>query len=509
MNLRRFLIVAGLLVFFLFPALISYKPVGRTEGLVWAASIGAMVASLLLAHWRRRLLAAGVFAAAMVLVALNVLLSVSYSLQDFAFNEAFFSHLNLPTLRSGFVVEPAGAIGGTVYLLAAPILAAVAIAMPPPIRRWSAASSVAAILIAALLSFPLWSLLDYRHARSTASERLQSEIGSIKSRTATNVSGEGDRLNLVMIYLEGIELNYFDEDRFPGLTPNLSELFEAGMVFTGIEQFPGTEWTIAGMVASQCGLPLLSESYGNEVLGSDRDPFDKVTCLAEYLKQRDYSTTYVGGARLAFANKGDFLLRNGFDRALGFDELPSTNAQYWGLYDSTLFMNVTSVFDALSEVDGPFLLQLLTLDTHPVGHPSPECPDYRDGSDRMLNAVHCSDILVADFVRHVRQSAVAERTVVALVSDHLMQRAPHLDRLKDAPRRLTFVLFGPDLEATRRTGPGTHFDIGPTILEAVGAGQVEMPFGSSLLSGDQGRVQVLGLEKSDLRAFDLSVITDP
>ena len=62
--------------------------------------------------------------------------------------------------------------------------------------------------------------------------------------------------NLVLIYAESLERTYFDESVFPGLLPKLRQREKQGLNFTYIDQLPGMGWTVAGMVGSQCGVPL-------------------------------------------------------------------------------------------------------------------------------------------------------------------------------------------------------------------------------------------------------------
>ncbi|MEN1599797.1 hypothetical protein AAIG97_33140, partial [Pseudomonas aeruginosa] len=64
------------------------------------------------------------------------------------------------------------------------------------------------------------------------------------------------KLNLVYIYGESLERTYFDNEAFPDLTPELGALKNEGLDFSHTQQLPGTDYTIAGMVASQCGIPL-------------------------------------------------------------------------------------------------------------------------------------------------------------------------------------------------------------------------------------------------------------
>ena len=208
--------------------------------------------------------------------------------------------------------------------------------------------------------------------------------------------------NLVYIYLESVERTYLDENIFPGLMPNLKRIETVSLSFTDIWQIVGSNWTIGGMVSSQCGIPLFIPSGPNSMVGINRF-LPEATCMGDILSANGYELSYLGGSRLAFAGKGNFYKTHGFTQVEGFDELIGnlSDTSYrsdWGLYDDTLFDILKQRFNELSTAETPFGLFALTLDTHhPNGHVSTYCNDvkYKDGLNPILNAVHCSDKMVA------------------------------------------------------------------------------------------------------------------
>lgn len=297
-----------------------------------------------------------------------------------------------------------------------------------------------------------------------------------------------DDQNVVFLYLESLERTYFDETRFPGLVPNLSALEEHALSFTNIRELKGTGWTIAGMISSMCGIPLVTPNDGNSMSGMDKY-LPGATCLGDLLDAAGYDLNYLGGARLDFAGKGIFYKTHGFDRVEGFDELngvledPGYKTN-WGLYDDTLYSLTAQRFDELSAREQPFGLAMLTLDTHhPNGYSAIPCADivYQDGRNPILNAVHCADIMAAEFVDYIRKSAAFDDTILVVMSDHLAMQNTAWEQLHTGERRNLLMFFGEDIAPRLVSAPGSTLDTAPTLLNLMGAGIEGFGFGRDLL----------------------------
>ena len=117
-------------------------------------------------------------------------------------------------------------------------------------------------------------------------------------------AGQGQTKNRVMVYLEGLERTYFDDRLFPGLTSELKKLESQATTYTDVGQTIGTGFTIGGMVASQCGAPLIL-SGGENSMQVNRF-LAGATCLSDILADHGYEQRFVGGASLEFAGKGAF-----------------------------------------------------------------------------------------------------------------------------------------------------------------------------------------------------------
>jgi len=284
------------------------------------------------------------------------------------------------------------------------------------------------------------------------------------------------RRNLVFIYAESLERTYFDQTVFPGLMENLSLIQESGISFSDIKQVAGTGWTIGGMIASQCGIPLYTPSHGNSMVGMDRF-LSSAVCLGDLLNQEGYFLSYMGGADLGFGGKGKLFSSHGFSEVLGRGKLlqglqDKSYKTSWGLYDDSLLDMAYDRFIQLSESGRRFGLFTLTLDTHqPEGHLSKRCEGmkYGDGTNKMLNSVACADRLISDFINRLLDSPYAENTVIVLVSDHLAMKNGATSLLNSTERRDLVLIIDPELdEGFVSPSPGSTLDTGVTLLPFLG-----------------------------------------
>lgn len=292
--------------------------------------------------------------------------------------------------------------------------------------------------------------------------------------------------NFVLVYAEQLERTYLDQTLFPGLMPELAALEHEALSFVDLRQVPGTEWTIAGMTATLCGVPL-SVPGGNGLGKLDRF-LPGATCLTDLLAEEGYHLEFIGGAGLEFAGKDRFLTDHGFARSIGRLDLEPllddpTYVSWWGIYDDVLLDQAAGRFDALAAEGEPFGLVMLTLDTHqPDGHLSAACEGktWGDGDNPILNAVHCSDRLLARFIRHIRESAAFDDTVLIVASDHLAMPNTATSLLERGTRRNLALAFAPDLEPSPVRRSGSTLDIGPTLLGLLGADSPGLGFGRDL-----------------------------
>ncbi|MBI4808472.1 MAG: sulfatase-like hydrolase/transferase [Nitrosomonadales bacterium] len=466
---------------------------------------------LLIALWihHRNVRVVLISAAMLVAVLLSILLYALYFVSDYftaeGINEAVIYHLRYGLSGAGFS-EYAGisvsVVVGLVLIVA--LLSYVEFRKHSRLASGSSGrmqGSSAAALICAVLSLTanpaIADIYDLLFAGGMGSvsvtnfhndPALNAEFEQFYN-TPQLIQIKKQRPHLVFIYAESLERTYFDEKIFPGLTPRLKELETQATSFTNIMQAPGTGWTIGGMVASQCGIPLFTPSHGNSMSGLNKF-LPAASCLGDMLKSEGYHLTYLGGAKKRFAGKGTFYETHQFDEISGSDELlpklqDPAYVNAWGLYDDSLLDIAFEKYLKSAQARQKFGLFLLTLDTHhPNGHSSKKCEKmpYQDGKNPILNSVFCADYLLAEFINRIRHSPYGKDTVIVLMSDHLAMKNSAIDLLALKPRRNLFMILGPNIDQGRKLPTqGSTLDIGPTIAPFLGY-KMQLGLGSDLMN---------------------------
>lgn len=243
---------------------------------------------------------------------------------------------------------------------------------------------------------------------------------------------------------------------------------------------PGTQWTLGGMVASQCAVPLMPLGLaGKNNFDGMRRPLADAVCLGDLLQAAGYQTSFVGGADPAFSGKAGFLRAHGFDRVLGREDIAAATPGYrwpegwWGTEDHQMLAFAAREVDRLAADPRPFFLNLLTLDTHgPNGLPPAPCPSAlptpRD--DRMQAVFDCSLAAVERFLGHLQTRGLLDNTVVVVMGDHPLMapgwRQQHGRPTTDGSQDVFFVLHAPG-QAPQRLAMMGHFDVLPLTINAL------------------------------------------
>jgi len=298
--------------------------------------------------------------------------------------------------------------------------------------------------------------------------------------TPAVVSGSGKHPNLITIYLESIENTFSDEHLFgENLLADLDRATADWSSYPKLEQPPSGGWTMAGIVATQCGVALKSDllqaGFDPNETGERLDAYlPGATCLGDLLKGAGYTNTYLGGAAGGFAGKDKYFTSHGYQTVRGLEYWrergePAQNISNWGLSDQRLFSHAADVVDELHASGQPFNLTLLTLDTHEPFALRDSCDSA--GRQPAAAVTKCSMQAVAGFIDHLRHAGYLKDTVVILTGDHLRPTgaatAFHEELSHAADRTVLFRLWSPR-PVRLGVASGDQFSVLPTTLEALG-----------------------------------------
>lgn len=284
--------------------------------------------------------------------------------------------------------------------------------------------------------------------------------------------------NLVLIYVESLETTYSNPDLFGrDLLHRLNAYKSKPRVisFDSYRELMGAHFTIAGLVATQCGLPLKSVAlFGGNTQGEQVERFlPRARCLGDILASHGYTNVFLNGSSLAFAGVGKFFNDHHYSKVMGREEWISAGERPermsgWGLRDDDLFRRARGELDALMKARKPFNLTVLTIDTHhPYGHLSSHCE--RLGYKDFEGIVECTAGQVADFIDYIAAKGWSDKIAIVVQGDHLSMGNTSYQKLIQNPERRVFnLLIGGDRKLTKNTDEVTHFDMLPTILDLIG-----------------------------------------
>lgn len=315
--------------------------------------------------------------------------------------------------------------------------------------------------------------------------------------------------DIVYIYLEGLDRRFFAPELGFETASLLRDLEEQGLSFTGIREMAGTGWSIAGMVASHCGVPLLPRGNLHDVIvESVGESFlPSLTCLSDLLVDQGYDATFVMGAEATFAGTAAFFRTHHYAKTIAQNDMESIfTPEEMKKADVSWFADDQMVFDvarmqyaaALAE-DSPFLLTIATIGSHgALNYLSRDCTngDQAALTRDLFHAANCMTDLTSRFVADVQEehrlSGRQNGLRIILQSDHLNHGRSLLPSGAEIEVN-TLILIGGAERGETNARPGTMLDVFPTVLDWLGfpADGGKAGLGVSLLSPDAGDTLVM------------------
>ena len=343
-------------------------------------------------------------------------------------------------------------------------------------------------------------------------ESLAADYNQVQPTAAT--TGKNNP-NIIYVFLEGLERTYGETSGFGDAYAPIRELGEANLELTNIHQIYATGWSLAGTVATQCGVPMMGNVFSAMNGWSNYDPIvPQAVCMSDLTAARGYKNIYMSSHDVAGANNskfgyGNFYNSHGgvqfinrFDLSEEFGETKMIDRGWsgWGYRDDLVMEHALNVLDQLLSDDQPFFLTVATMDTHgPRAFRSDSCLGRGEPviTQDIIDAVRCTSALAAKFVRQLKEKTAGTNTKIVVLSDHLAHHNSAYDTLEQFDRRNTVIFLQDDQPPAHIDKPGSMLDLFPTILDWIGWLPTDDPgagLGVSLLRDDETLVERFGVD---------------
>ena len=208
------------------------------------------------------------------------------------------------------------------------------------------------------------------------------------------------------------------------------------------------------------------------------------TSLASAFRERGYHTSFVTSSDLRWAGWDTFIGARGFESVRDYRDLTCGEpVSSWGVEDRCMVDDM--VRQIHEQRDRPFFLMSWSQQTHHPYEPSPGTPElnlvrepvhYPYDLDRYLNVLHETDAQLARLFAAVRETGLADNTLIVITGDHGQAFGyPHdsygqghtvYEEDVNVPLMLWFP--GRFRPAPRPAAIGSHVDLAPTIADLTG-----------------------------------------
>ncbi len=322
--------------------------------------------------------------------------------------------------------------------------------------------------------------------------------------------------NLVMIYLESMEMTYADKSVGGGFDendiPELTQLSLENENFSGTDDtlngavsLSGTTWTMGGLFASTSGLPLITDFKDWNSMDTLDSFFEDTTVLGDILEKNGYknvlaigSNATFGGRRLYFTSHGDYEIHD-LNYRKNTGELPEDYYVWWGFEDQKLIQWAKDDLTQLASSDEPFNYTMLTVDTHfEDGYVCDLCEDEHEGN-QYANVMSCSSRQVDELISWIQQQDWYENTTIVLTGDHPTMDSDFCDEVSSDYQRRVYTAYinaEPTENNSQSMRSYSTFDTFPTVVASLGA-SIEgnrLGLGTNLFSGEETLVEKDGIE---------------
>ena len=281
--------------------------------------------------------------------------------------------------------------------------------------------------------------------------------GNDVSREIKHIGAER-HLNVVLISVESLSADYLGKfGNKQGLTPNLDQLADTGMLFTRL--YATGNRTVRGLEALSLAVP---PTPGQSIVRRPNN--ESLFSLASVFNNKGYDSSFLYGGYGTFDNMNYFFANNGYnvkDR-LELKSNQITHENIWGVADEDLYNMALRDFDETSKQGKPFFAHIMTTSNHrPYSFPENRI-DLPNGTREA--AVKYTDWAIGNFIKQASQHSWYKDTVFVIVADHCASSAGKTD-LPVERYHIPLLVWSPaHLPAQKIDRLMSQIDIAPTLL---------------------------------------------
>lgn len=419
---------------------------------------------------------------------------------------AMFMHVDAGVLTPSVVLEYLMNTGSTILIIAAGLFGLGALKARGTLTRGLDVALMAFFLAAnPMLTRPIAAAIHPNPLHDFLSKQFV-DVTSL-TKPAETASATAAPKNLIHIFIESAERTYMNEAEFGDVMGPLLEFDRRGVSAINMVQLAYTNNSISGMVAANCGTPLLISFFTTRQYLEENSQFlPGLTCLGDVLKARGYQQNFITGWPLNFTGQGTFYSTHGYSSLFGGSEVVAAIAgrgNAFGADDAEVLDMSFGVLRRVQRDGKPFSLTIAVSGGHAMdGYLTDKCigkTGLPPQTPNILHAVKCTNMLIADFIHKAEAAGLMRNTVLALQSDHLSAPSTVTDRLNNYERRNFFSLSGDGIPSKTYTGLAGTIDIFPTILDALGVplSNDQAALGVSLLGDRPTLSRALGQDQFD------------
>lgn len=310
------------------------------------------------------------------------------------------------------------------------------------------------------------------------------------SPSEVEITFNGEKKNLIYIYLESLEVTFTDKEDGgafqQNIIPEIVDLSREGEDFSGDSEYIngaislyGATWTMGGMFAESTGLPLKTGSVNANYISSQNSIYPSVVAIGNILEDEGYNNELLLGSSAGFGGRRQFYEEHGnyfmFDYYYALDQgyLPPDYKVFWGFEDIKLYEFAKAEVERLHNEGKPFNLTMLTVDSHfEDGYRCELCGDAYYGGDQYSNVMACASSQVYNFICWLKEQDYYKDTVIVLSGDHPTMDMDFCANVSDDyQRKVITVLLNSDVkpEDPSLNRVYSTMDLFPTTLAAMGA----------------------------------------